>query len=215
MFSVVLLCPWFGRAQNVWKDVYRESAWEARDKWQRPAEIVGRLALRAGDKVADVGCHEGYFTLKLAAEVGDAGRVYAVDIDRDKLDKLKGHLSERNITNVIIVKGDEDDPKLPVGALDAVLIVDTYHEMDAHDEILRRIKASLKHGGRLVICEPVSEASRKLTRADQEKKHELGMAYAIADLEKAGFKITFKKDPFVDRTQEKGDEMWIIVAEKH
>jgi SAM-dependent methyltransferase len=127
---------------------------------------------------------------------------------------LKNHLEERKISNVNLVKGDYDNPKLPVNALDAVIILDTYHEMDDHDEILQHIKVSLKKGGRLVLCEPIAEARRKLPRAEQERKHELGIDFALEDLKKAGFEVTYQKDPFVDRSKVKDDMMWVIVARK-
>lgn len=127
---------------------------------------------------------------------------------------LKKSIQENRFLNIQAIKGDDDDPKLPAETLDAVIIIDTYHEMDDPDEVLKRIKSSLKTGGKLVICEPVAEERRKLPRADQEKRHELGMNYAIEDLNKAGFRIKYQKDPFIDRTKEKGDKMWVITAEK-
>jgi predicted methyltransferase len=87
--------------------------------------------------------------------------------------------------------------------------------MDDHDEILQHILKALKPGGRLVLCEPIAESRRDAKRSEQEAKHELGMSYALEDLKKAGFKISFQKDPFIDRTKEKGDKMWVIVGEKH
>jgi ubiquinone/menaquinone biosynthesis C-methylase UbiE len=201
-------------AQDPWKDVYRESAWEQRDTWQRPDEILKKLAIKSGSKVADIGCHEGYFTLKLAKIVGNEGRVYAVDVSRDKIEKLKRHLGDRGIENVNAIVGEPDNPRLPTGALDAVLIVDTYHEMDAHQEILKSIKSALKPKGRLVLCEPISESRKDLSRADQERKHELAMDFALEDLKREGFKILFQEDEFVDRLKEKGDKMWLIVCEK-
>jgi ubiquinone/menaquinone biosynthesis C-methylase UbiE len=201
-------------AQDPWKDIYRESAWEQRDSWQRAREIIENLNIKAGSRVADIGCHEGYFTMKLAPRVGNDGKVYAVDISKDKIEKLKKHLVDRKIQNVDAIVGEEDNPHLPSRTLDAVLIVDTYHEMDAHQQILEHINESLRIGGRLVICEPVSEDRKKLSRAEQERKHELGMNYAIEDLEQAGFKILWKQENFVDRLKEKGDKMWLIVCER-
>jgi SAM-dependent methyltransferase len=113
-----------------------------------------------------------------------------------------------------MIKGDYDNPKLPLNMLDAVIILDTYHEMDDHDKMLQHIKASLKPGGRLLLCEPIAEERRNLNREDQERKHELGMNYALDDLQKAGFSIIKKQDPYVDRSKEKGDKMWLIVAAK-
>lgn len=201
-------------AQDSWKNVYSESAWADRDKWQKADELIRNLKLKPGSQVADVGCHEGYMTVKLSAVVGVSGKVFAVDVDQPKLDKLTAILTKRNITNVQTLKGDYDNPKLPVNQLDAVIILDTYHEMDDHDTILQHLKNSLKPGGRLVLCEAIADNRRNASRIDQERKHELGMNFALEDLEKAGFTIVKQQDPFVDRTKEKGDKMWIIVATK-
>ncbi len=194
-----------------YKNVYTESAWKERDDWQKPDEIILRLKIDKNSQVADIGCHEGYMTFKLSALVS---KVYAVDVEQPKLDKIRKSAETKKIGNIITIKGDYDNPKLPAGTLDAVVILDTYHEMDDHDKILEHIYASLKTGGRLVLCEPIAESRRKLPRADQERKHELSMNFAIEDLEKAGFRIIEKKDPFVDRVKQKGDKMWIVVAAK-
>jgi tRNA A58 N-methylase Trm61 len=210
--QIVLSLAAFG--QDPWKDIYKAGAWEQRDTWQRADEIIEKLNVKGGSQVADIGCHEGYFTMKLAPIVGKDGNVYAVDISKDKIEKLKKHLADRNIQNVKPVIGEEDNPHLPSRALDAVLIVDTYHEMDDHQQILHHIKEALRTGGRLVICEPISEERKKLSRAEQERKHELGMNYAMEDLKQAGFKIIWKEEAFVDRVKEKGDRMWLIVCER-
>jgi ubiquinone/menaquinone biosynthesis C-methylase UbiE len=201
-------------AQDPWKNVYTENAWTERDAWQRPQDLLKQLNIRDGSKVADVGCHEGYMTMKLSKVVGANGKVFAVDVDQSKLNKLKDHLSERKMSNVDLVKGDNDNPKLPSG-LDAAIILDTYHEMDDHDKILQHLKASLKPGGRLVICEPIADERKSKPRKDQETRHELSMNYALEDLIKAGFQIIYKKENFVDRTKVKGDWMWIVVAKKN
>jgi len=62
-------------AQDTWKDVYSEKAWIDRDRWQKPQELLRQLNLKAGSQVADVGCHEGYLTMKLAKSVGSTGKV--------------------------------------------------------------------------------------------------------------------------------------------
>jgi len=209
-----LLNAIIGWSQDQWKDVYKEAAWAERDSWQKPSELIKQLNLKKGSIVADIGCHEGYMTFKLSKEIGSDGKVYAVDVEQNKLDKLRTHIDERKVKNIIPVKGNYDDPKLPLNTLDAAIIIDTYHEMDDHDKILQHIKSALKEKGRLVICEPIAEQRKQLPRAEQERKHELGMNYALEDLKKAGFKIISKQDPFADREKVKGDKMWLIVAEK-
>lgn len=212
--AFLLLVACTAIAQNPYTDVYKESAWVERDKWQKPQEIIRLMNIKVGSVVADVGCHEGYMTVKLANAVGRSGNVYAVDVEQHKLDRLKNHLEARKITNVSLIKGYYDNPKLPARSLDAVIILDTYHEMDDHDEILLHIKASLKPGGRLVICEPIADERKNLSRSEQERKHELAMKFAIEDLERAGFQIISRQENFVDRTSIKGDRMWVVVAKK-
>lgn len=215
VFGLVLIaCISVANAQDAWKNIYTESAWKERDQWQEAEKIIDRLGLRMGSKVADVGCHEGYMSLKLAKVVGNLGRVYAVDIEQNRLDRLQEHAAQSNVVNIIPIKGNYDDPHLPPNTLDAVLIIDTYHEMDDHEDMLAHVRESLQVGGKLVICEPIAFERRKLARAEQERKHELGMEYAIEDVRKAGLKIIFKQDPFIDREKIKGDKMWLIVAEK-
>lgn len=203
----------FGQS-DPWKNVYTQSGWAERDHWQRTDELIQLLKLKEGGVVADVGCHEGYMTFKLSKAVGHAGKVYAVDVEEERLEKLKKHAASQKVQNVVTVKGEYDNPKLPTGILDGIVIIDTYHEMDHHDEILRHLKNSLKKGGRLLICEPIADDRRNDSRSDQEKRHELGMRYALEDLIKAGFKIITQQDPFIDRERVKGDKMWLIVAEK-
>lgn len=203
------------RAQSdQWKNVYTESAWKERDEWQRPADLISKMNISKGAQVADIGCHEGYMSFKLADAVGKEGKVYAVDVEQDKLNKLKAHATERKVNNIEAVKGDYDNPRLPDNALDAVIIIDTYHEMDDHDEILSHVHRALKAGGRLVICEPIADSRKDVSRSQQESKHELGMNYALEDLAKAGFRIVEKKEKFIDRVKVKGDWMWLVVAVK-
>jgi ubiquinone/menaquinone biosynthesis C-methylase UbiE len=201
-------------SQDTWKNVYSEENWAERDRWQKPQELIRHLNLQPGSHVADIGCHEGYMTMKLANAVGATGKVYAVDIESNKLDKLKIHAANRGLSVIETVLGTESDPRLPLNKLDAVIIVDSYHEMDQHDRILAAIYASLKPGGRLLLCEAIAEERRKASRDEQERKHELGLSFALADAQKAGFKLVYRADPFVDRTKEKGDMMWLLVLKK-
>jgi ubiquinone/menaquinone biosynthesis C-methylase UbiE len=172
------------------------------------------LEIVRGSSVADVGCHEGYMTFKLAREVGKGGKVYAVDLSQSKLDKVMTRAGELGYSHIEAIKGEPDNPKLPDNALDAVIILDTYHEIDAHAQVLQHIRRALKPGGRLLICEPIAEERKNLSRNEQESKHELALSFALDDLRKAGFKVVYQKDNFIDRTKEKGDRMWVIVGQK-
>ena len=194
--------------------IYREYFWEERDKWQRAADYLHYLGAKAGAHIADIGCHEGYMTVKLSTAVGKNGKVYAVDIEDEKLSTLRENLRKRSITNVQVIKGDYDDPKLPANQLDAVLILDTYHEMDSYQKILAHIEKALKPGGILVISESISDSRRNQTRSQQHERHEIGMNFVLKDLEQTNFSVIHQEDPFVDREAEEGDKLWIIVCKK-
>ena len=208
-----LIVTGFASAQSdPWKDIYSEKAWKDRDAWQKAADLISRLQIGPGSTVADIGCHQGYMTFKLAKVVTNTGKVYAVDVEQGKIDKVEAYAKGNNVSNVITIKGNYDNPNLPEGSLDAAIILDTYHEMDDHDEILGHVKASLKPGGRLLICEPIAEARRNSSRSEQEGRHELAMKFAVEDLRRAGFIIHEQTDRFIDREKIKGDKMWVVVA---
>src|SRR5688572_13660852 len=105
---ILIVCSLSARGQDPWKNIYRESAWADRDTWQRADDIIDLLKIQEGSTVADIGCHEGYMTIKLSGEVKNKGIVYAVDVEQGKLDLLKKHLADRKMSNVRLVKGDFD-----------------------------------------------------------------------------------------------------------
>ncbi len=199
-------------AQDPWKDVYSRNNWEQRDSWQRPDEILAFLNLQKNSVVADIGCHEGYFSFKLAKKVSD-GIVYAVDISERRLEKLRTIAGENDIRNVEAILGESGDPRLPA-SVDAILIVDTYHEIKNPIQFLKTLLGSMKAKARIVICEPIGDERRGASRETQFRRHELESAFAIQDLAAAGFRLVAVHEDFVDRRKEKGDQMWVIVAEK-
>ena len=187
--------------------------WERRDKWQDVPGIFEAMAVQPGSHVADVGARDGYLTVRLAEAVGAEGRVYAVDIDGDALEKLRKNLADEDTSRVTLVHSQPDDPMLPEGLLDAVVVVNSYHEFEAYASMLKHIKAALKPGGRLVLVEPISQGRRTAMREVQEDSHELGIDYARADLQAAGFDILDERDPFVKR-KDKGDDMWLLIGRR-
>jgi ubiquinone/menaquinone biosynthesis C-methylase UbiE len=123
----------------------------ARDEWQRPEEVLGKLALKAGDSVADIGSGSGYFTVRFARAVGPSGKVYAVDIDRNMLEFVERRRKEEHLQNIQTVLADPHDPKLPVSRrVDLVFICDTLHHISDRAKYYPLLARALKPGGRLV-----------------------------------------------------------------
>ena len=173
-----------------------------REQWQKVDAIFAEMGVRPGAIVADVGAGDGFFTSRLARAVGANGRVFAVDIDDEAMDRLRKRLQEDGIANVTIVKGSTDDPKLPERTLDAALIVNAYHEMEQHQSVLAGLRRALKPDGRLVIVEPVTPSRRGRPRADEVRSHEIDPEYVLQDARAAGFGVVALRDPFTRRDDE-------------
>jgi ubiquinone/menaquinone biosynthesis C-methylase UbiE len=107
-------------------------------------DVVAALAIGEGSRVADVGAGSGYFTEHLAREVGAGGRVFAVEISERSLSQLRRLAEDENLDNIEVVPGEVDDPKLPERSLDAVLVVDAYHEMTEYEAMLSGMYRALK-----------------------------------------------------------------------
>ncbi|MGI9552093.1 MAG: class I SAM-dependent methyltransferase, partial [Aurantibacter sp.] len=150
---------------------YAEYEWEERDDWMDVSKIFELANIEIGSLVADVGCHEGYLSVRLSKQVGESGGVYAVDVRDDRLETLRSNLDDRNIKNVEVILGDYDDPKLPKATLDAVILMDTYHEIDDYMEVLDRIHAALKPGGRILVLEKLKDHAKGKSREDQIDSH--------------------------------------------
>jgi ubiquinone/menaquinone biosynthesis C-methylase UbiE len=120
---------------------------------EHPDEALDLIGISDGSVVADVGAGVGYYSAKLAVRVGPTGKVYANDIQIQMLERLQKNMSQQKITNVIPVLGAEDDPRLPKGQMDLVILVDVYHEFSKPVAMIDHIRDSLKPGGRLVLLE--------------------------------------------------------------
>jgi arsenite methyltransferase len=178
-----------------------------RDQWQRPSDVLRALDLREGNTVADLGSGSGYFTLKLAPAVGKQGQVLAVDLRKLSLFFLWTRALLRGQHGVHVIVGEEDDPRLPTGSLDAVLICNTYHEFGNAEVILKRVNQSLHEGGRVVI---VDRAPRS---TEAEHGHEVSLTVVEGELQRTGFQIVSHDDHFIDRRIDpQGDDLWWLVV---
>lgn len=124
-----------------------------RDQEEHTEKLVEQLKLKPGEVVADIGAGTGYFSRRMAARVGPAGTVLAVEIQPEMLQLLTNKMAEAGITNVKPVLGTITDPKLPASSVDLALMVDVYHEFDHPFEMMQSITRSLKPGGRVVFVE--------------------------------------------------------------
>ena len=134
---------------------HRGAAWlerAARDEKERPDLVVDSMNLALGDVVADIGAGTGYFTFRIAPRVPE-GRVFAVDIQPEMLDKMRARKQREGRDNVTLVRGSITDPSLPSDSVDAALMVDAYHEFSHPREMMQNLADALVPGGRVYLVE--------------------------------------------------------------
>jgi ubiquinone/menaquinone biosynthesis C-methylase UbiE len=185
----------------------------ARDSWQRVPDVFAALAIGEGSHVADVGAGSGYFTVRLADRVGSAGRVYAVDINESTLRRLRSLAEGDSLANVEVIHGAADDPHLPLGGLDAVLVVDTYHEMTEQGAMLAGILRALKPGGHLVLLD-FRPPDPSATRSGQTARHTIALEIAEQELLDAGFEILVRNADFAEAGGYRRSHQWMLVARR-
>lgn len=167
---------------------YEGARWldrEERDIEEAPDQALDAIGIAKGAIVADVGAGSGYMTVRMAERVGPTGRVYATDIQPQMLAMLDDRLARERITNVTLVQGAVDDPKLPASTLDLILMVDVYHEFWEPQKMLRGLHAALKPGGRMVLLEYKKEDPSIPIRLE----HKMSVAEAKLEVEAEGFRL--------------------------
>lgn len=124
-----------------------------REEEEKLSTLVRELKLQPGQVVADIGAGSGVISLMMAKEVGETGKVIAVDIQQNMLDLLSDKILNQGIKNVELVLGDEKSPKLEPESVDLALMVDVYHEFEYPYETILDLSKAIRPGGRVALVE--------------------------------------------------------------
>lgn len=154
--------------------------------WQLPERTVAALALEPGDRVVDLGAGDGYFVGFLAAAVGPAGRVFAVEVSPGAIASLERKVRDEALANVEVIEGDAADPRLPDGTIDLVFLCDVYHHIGGRVEYFSRLQGDLASGGRVAIVEPRAHGFGRLV---SPAGHATPAGELIAEMERAGYRL--------------------------
>jgi predicted methyltransferase len=161
-----------------------------RAEWTKPDLIMDALGIADGSTVADYGAGGGWFSSQLSRRVGPNGLVYAQDIQPLMIEAISLRVQNEGLNNVRTILGTSTDPRFPPN-LDAVLIVDAYHEMDepTHPEVivslLKQVAAALKPQGRLGVVDFLPGGGGPGPAANDRVNPES----VIQSAEAAGFKL--------------------------
>jgi ubiquinone/menaquinone biosynthesis C-methylase UbiE len=170
-----------------WTSVFDDPA---RDVWQKPKELVAALDVRRGSVVADLGAGTGYLSRRLAAAVGPDGTVLAVETEPNLVVHLRQRAERERTPNVVPVLASTDDPRLPIGLVDLILIVDTYHHLDDRRTYLPALRRFLRPGGRVAI---VDWQKRELP-VGPPMDHKLAREQVLDEMQASGFTLAAEHD---------------------
>ena len=161
-----------------------------RDAWQRPDRIMDALGIGEGSVVADLGAGGGWFTVRLARRVGPNGKVYAEDIQPQMVEATRRRAQREALRNVETILGTPVDPKLPPRSIDALLMVDAYHEVEQPVTLLRNIAKALKPTGVIGVVDFKKDGGGPGPQMDERVDPEKVIADAIA----AGLELRKRED---------------------
>jgi ubiquinone/menaquinone biosynthesis C-methylase UbiE len=172
---------------------HRGAGWlerSEREREERTDQLIENLPIGPGDSVADIGAGTGYFSLPMARLVGDTGTVYAVDIQPEMLAIIEDRAAQQDVSNIELVLGAANDPKLPADSIDMALFVDAYHEFEWPWEVMSAVYDSLVPGGKVILIEYRAEDPRVLIR----KLHKMTERQARLEMEAIGLRFVENGD---------------------
>jgi predicted methyltransferase len=150
-----------------------------RDKKLQVDRVMDLLGIMAGKNVADIGAGSGWFTVRAARRVGPTGAVLAEDINPGSIEYIGKRVQKEDLTNVRTVLGGPDDPRLPTGSVDAVLMLKVYHEIAHPEAFLKSLKPALRVGAKVGIID----------RNGNGANHGLDHDVVVKEMGEAGFKL--------------------------
>jgi SAM-dependent methyltransferase len=162
-----------------------------RDERLQINRVMDILAIGPGKTVADIGAGSGWFTVRAAKRVGQAGLVYAVDINPEAVRYIDDRARKEKLHNVKTILSTADDPRLPAAAIDSVLLLKTYHEVENPVILLQTLRPSLRPGAKVGIID----------RNGDGENHGVSREVVLREASQAGYELSQQYD-FV-----KGDKM--------
>ena len=163
-----------------------------RDLWQRPDQIMDAMGIADASVVADIGAGSGWFTIRLGRRVGPQGLVYAEDVQPEMINAITRRVQREGLTNVRAVRGQNSDPRLPAGSLDAILVVDAYHEVEDRVTMLSNLARALKPQGRIGVVDFKLDG----TGPGPSPEERVSPDVVVKDAAKAGLRL-LRQEPFL------------------
>ncbi len=155
-----------------------------RETEEQPQRVIDALEIQPGHTVADLGAGSGYYSFRIAPLVGPNGKVLAVDIEPAMLEVIAQRARREQVANVATVRSSAQDPNLPARSVDLLFMVDVYHELEYPYEVMTKVRAALKPGGRVALIEYRAEDPDVLIKP----LHKMSERQVRREMQAAGFR---------------------------
>jgi cyclopropane fatty-acyl-phospholipid synthase-like methyltransferase len=163
---------------------------ESREREEGCSRMLANLGVKPGMTVCDMGCGNGFYTIKLAEFVGPSGKVLGVDVQPEMLEQLRERTRQTGTANVQPILGTANNPGLPEGGVDIILCVDVYHEFSSPESMLAAMRRALSPQGVLVLVEFRAEDPK----VPIKPLHKMSKAQVLRELVPNGFALVREYD---------------------
>jgi ubiquinone/menaquinone biosynthesis C-methylase UbiE len=154
-------------------------------------KLAALMEWKPGSVVADIGAGDGSYAFAAVEQVGATGKVFATEIDAEKLKALKTEVKKKKLQNVTVVESGEAETNLPASCCDAIFLRRVYHHLTKPLEFDASAMRSLKPGGKLAIIDfpPHPEYGKVKGVPKDREDHGIQQSILIDELTKAGFQL--------------------------
>jgi ubiquinone/menaquinone biosynthesis C-methylase UbiE len=124
--------------------------------FSNPQSNVDQMGLMPGFQVADLGAGTGFYSFAAARAVGEKGKVFSIDVQKDLLGRLRATAEASRIHNIEIIWGDLEKlggTKLRDLSIDAAIAANIFFQLQDKKNFMLEVKRILKKGGWLLLVD--------------------------------------------------------------
>lgn len=169
---------------------------EFRKKLAPEEMLIERSGIEGGMTVMELGCGPGLYTTDFARAIGKEGKLYAADLRREMIDRLKRKLGKpayKDLGNIETKVAGAYELPFQDETIDLVIMVAVLPEIPDKGKALKEIHRILKPNGILAISEILVDPDYPLRRTTKKYCEEGGYKIIKASGKFFNYTLQFKK----------------------